>query len=108
MDNDDIKIKCSKCKNENSMGTHYCNNCGANLTDQIEKSDFLGFLYKFCLVGGLFILFNPISLLYFAFVPLASSIIAYGIIIVGIFAVILSFVFKSKYKKELENNLSKK
>ncbi len=39
-----INMKCNICKKENDENCHYCQNCGKNLSSQIEITDILLFI----------------------------------------------------------------
>jgi len=48
-------IRCNICNQENELNTHYCKNCGKNISNIIEKTDVLFFFCGFIKFIGIYI-----------------------------------------------------
>lgn len=101
--------ECKYCKSLNKENTHYCNNCGRNLFDMLEKSDFL-FGLSYVLKGiSIFLMINYILFHLFAHTLLSLSrdklsIDIYIGYLVIIFIFMIGYVLSRKAKSICENN----
>lgn len=103
-------IKCNICNKENEQNSHYCNNCGKNLSNNIEKTDVLFFFRNVLIVLGIIMLYITPGLLFFDIIRALDGGFAYTFTIISLtisltlFAI--SYVIKKYALKLCEKNIN--
>ena len=104
-------MKCNICKNEIDKNCHYCQNCGKNLSSQIEITDVLFFL------SGVLKFFSIMFAILFFFGGLFANTIrslsndkeltVWPFYIVCLIVYLIGFLLKKHTLKECKKNILK-